>query len=81
MKEHAFTLILNSEPDDDQADRLYGLLSGGTIATIAGVPQIHVHRAGASLTDAIRTAIADVRKGAFDVIRVEIAPESLLRAS
>jgi hypothetical protein len=81
MIEHEFTLILNAESDDEQAERLYAILNDGTIATIAGVPQIQFHRQGASLVAAIRSAIADVHKAAFEVLRVEIAPDEVLQAS
>lgn len=40
MKEHRFTLILTADPNEEEADRLYGILNDGTLSTIAGVPQI-----------------------------------------
>lgn len=81
MTEHEFTLILNAEPDEAQSDQLYSIVDDGTISTTAGVPQIHFHREAASLVEAIRSAIADVRKTALEVIRVEIEPDSVLHAS
>ena len=77
MKEHHFTLILTADPNEEQADRIYGLLNDGTISTIAGVPQIHFHREAASLEEAIRSAIADVRSAGFDVERVEMQPKAV----
>jgi hypothetical protein len=77
MKEHEFTLILTADPNDDEADRLYGTFSDGTLSTIAGVPQIHLHREARSLEEAIRSAIADVRSAGFDVARVEMEPEAV----
>jgi hypothetical protein len=77
MKEHEFTLILTADPSEDEADKLYGLINDGTIATRAGVPQIHFHREAGSLEDALRSAIADVRTGGFDVLRVEMRPEEI----
>jgi hypothetical protein len=77
MKEHEFTLILNAEPDEGQADALYRVFCDGTIATIAGVPQIHFHREAASLEDAIRSAIAEVRRAGFDFKRLEMQPDML----
>lgn len=77
MKEHEFTLVLSADPNDQEADRLYGIFSDGTISTIAGAPQIHFHREAPSLEEAIRSAIADVRSGGFHVTRVEIHPEAL----
>ena len=75
MKEHAFTLILTTDPSEEEADRLYGCCDDGTLSTIAGVPQIHFHRAALSLEEAIRSAIGDVRAARFDVERVEMEPE------
>ena len=78
MKEHEFTLLLTADPTEAEADRLYGIFDDGTISTIAGVPQIHFHRAAASLEEAIRSAIGDVRTGGFDVARVEMEPNAVL---
>jgi hypothetical protein len=77
MKEHEFTVILTADPNDDQADKLYGVFDDGTISTIAGIPQIHFHREAASLEDAIRSAIGDVRSAGFDIQRVEMQPDML----
>ncbi len=77
MKEHEFTLVLTADPDEDQSEKLYGTFNDGTISTIAGVPQIHFHREAASLEDAIRSAIVDVRSAGFDVERVEMLPDAL----
>jgi hypothetical protein len=77
MKEHDFTLILNVDPDEDQADKLYGTFNDGTISTICGIPQIHFHRQSASLEEAIRTAIDEVRSAGIDIQRVEMQPDML----
>jgi len=77
MKLHEFTLILSTDPDEDAADRLYGVFDDGTLSTIAGVPQIHFHRDAATLEDAIRSAIGDVRSCGVDVARVELQPEAV----
>lgn len=77
MREHEFTLILTADPNDGQADKLYGTFNDGTISTIAGVPQINFHREAASLEAAIRSAIGDVRSAGFDVQRVEMQPDRL----
>jgi hypothetical protein len=77
MKEHEFTLILTADPDDEQADKLYGAFNDGTLSTIAGIPQIHFHRESVSLEEAIRSAIGDVRSAGFDVQRVEMQPDML----
>ncbi len=75
MKEHEFTLILTADPNEEEADRLYGIFNDSTLATIAGVPQIRFHREAPSLEEAIRSAMANVRKAGFDVARVEIEPD------
>ena len=81
MKEHDFTVILTTDPDDDAADRLYGLLDDGTLSTIAGVPQVHFHREATSLEEAIRTAIASLRTAGLDAVRVEIEPATLAQTA
>jgi hypothetical protein len=80
MKQHEFTLVLSADPDDEQADRMYGTFDDGTIATIAGVPQVHFHRDAESLEEAIRSAIGDVRSVGFDVARVEMEPNAVAQA-
>jgi hypothetical protein len=79
MKEHAFTLILTTDPSEEDADRLYSCCDDGTLSTIAGVPQIHFQRAALSLEAAMRSAIGDVRAAGFDVERVEIEPEAVMQ--
>jgi len=76
-KEHEFSLILTSEPDDEQADKMYGRFTDGTISTIAGVPRVDFHRESSSLEGAIRSAIGDVRSLGVDVERVEMLPDAL----
>lgn len=77
MKEHEFSLILTSDPKEDESDRLYGIFNDGTISTIAGVPQIRFHRMALSLEEAISSAMKDVRSAGFDVARVEIEPDAV----
>ena len=81
MKEHEFTLILTAEPSEEQADKLYGIFDDGTIATVAGVPQVHFHRECDSLESAIRSAIKDVSSAGFSVMRVEMLPEAVSQSS
>lgn len=81
IKTHDFTLVLTAEPDEEQADQMYGAFNDGTISTIAGLPQIHFHRESPSLEEAIRTAIRDVLATGFNVERVELAPSTVLHAS
>jgi hypothetical protein len=77
MKEHEFTLILATDPTEDDADTLYGIFADGTISTIAGTPQIRFHREANSLEEALRSAIGDVRSAGFDVARVEMVPNAV----
>jgi hypothetical protein len=77
MKEHEFTLVLTADPNEEEADKLYGTFNDGTISTIAGTPQIHFHREAESLEEAIRSAVGDVRSAGFDVQRVEMQPDML----
>ncbi len=77
MKEHQFTLVLTADPNEEEADKMYGTFNDGTISTIAKVPQIHFHRQAGSLEEAIRSAIGDVRSVGFDVERVEMLPDAL----
>ena len=81
MKEHEFTLVLTADPNEEEADKMYGTFNDGTISTIAGVPQIRFHREAGSLEDAIRTAIGDVRSMGFDVKRVEMEPNAVVQRS
>ena len=74
MKVHEFTLILTVDPNEEEADHLYSIFDDGTIATIAGVPQIHFHREASSLEEAIGSALANVKETDFGVVRVEIEP-------
>ena len=75
MKILEFTLILTSEPNEEEVDQLYRTVDDGTLATIEGMPQIHFHREALSLEEAIESAVVDVREAGFDVLRVEIEPE------
>ncbi len=63
MKTHEFTLILTTDPNEKEADRLYSIFDDGTITTVEGVPQIHFHREAFSLESAIVSALLEVRKG------------------
>ncbi len=81
MKEHNFTLILTTDPDEEAADCLYGTFDDGTLSTISGVPQVHFHREGSSLEAVIRSAIANIQSAGFDVARVEIEPGALAQTA
>ncbi len=81
MKDHEFTLILADVPDDDAADRLYGVIDDGTISSVDKVATISFHRARPDLEDAIRSAIADVQSCGFQVRRVELEPMSVAQTA
>ena len=74
MKVHEFILILTTDPNEEESDRLYSIVDDGTLATVAGVPQIHFHCEAPSLEEAIGSALVSVKKAGFDVVRVEIEP-------
>lgn len=80
MKEHEFTLVLTTAPDDDTADRLYGAIDDGTIASVGDVATISFHRARPHLEEAIRSAIADVQSCGLQVRRVELEPAAVASA-
>ena len=73
--------MLATDPNEKEADKLYGTFDDGTISTIAGIPQIHFHRQAGSLEEAIQSAIGDVRSAGFDVARVEMEPDAVLQVS
>jgi len=81
MKEHDFTLILTTEPDENAADKLYSICEDSTISTLGGVPQIHFLRPANSLEEAIRSAIREVRSLEFDVARVELEPDTVVQSA
>lgn len=80
-KEHDFTLILTVDPNEDEADRLYGVFNDGTLSTIQGVPRIRFHREARSLEEAIRSAMAAIQSVGFEVARVEIEPGMLAQTA
>ena len=78
MSIYEFTLILTTDPNEKEADRLYSIFDDGTITTVEGVPQIHFHREAFSLESAIVSALLEVRKAGFDAVRVHIKPKLCL---
>lgn len=80
MNKYEFTLILAAslELTEDIADALFAAgCDDGTPGTCNGVFSIDFHREAASLEDAIRSAIEDVRTAGYDVARVEIEAEAV----
>ena len=81
MREHEFTLILTTDPSEEDADRLYKVFNDGTLSTIAGSSKIQFHRQADSLEQAIRSAIGDVRSVGIDIARVELEPDTVSQAT
>jgi len=74
MKIHEFTIILTgiSEVSDDAANALFEAgCDDGSFCSRDGVAFIMFHRESTSLRNAIDSAIADVKKAGYGVIRVE----------
>jgi len=74
MKTHEFTLILTgiNEVTDDAANALYEAgCDDGSFASRDGVAFVMFDREASTMLDAIQSAIADVRKAGFGVLRVE----------
>jgi hypothetical protein len=80
MNKYDFTLILGEslELTDDIADALFAAgCDDGTPGTCNGVFSIDFHRKAASLEEAIRSAIEDVRTAGYKVARAEIEAEAV----
>jgi hypothetical protein len=74
---HHFTLILADLPEMtlEASEALYEAgCDDGSPASCNGISRVDFHREAASLEEAIRSAIADVRAARFEVERVEIEP-------
>ena len=80
MRVHEFTLILTADPNEEESDQLYSIFNDGTLVTMAGEPQVHFHREAPSLEEAIGSALAQVRKAGFDMVRVKIEPLQVFTA-
>jgi hypothetical protein len=84
MNKYDFTLILaeSLELTDGIADALFEAgCDDGTPGTCNGVFSIDFHREAASLEEAIRSAIEDVRTAGYEVTRVEIEAEAVTQTS
>ena len=80
MNKYDFTLILaeSLELTDGIAEALFAAgCDDGTPGTCNGVFSIDFHREAASLEDAIRSAIENVRTAGYEVTRVEIEAEAM----
>jgi hypothetical protein len=79
MKIYEFDVTLKGvcEVTDDQADALFAAgCDDGTPACCNGLAWIHFDREAASLEDAIRSAITQVRSAGFSVSKVELDAEA-----
>jgi len=77
---HRFTLILTglTEMTDAAANALYEAgCDDGTPGSSDGVAFVGFDREATDLSHAIRSAVADVRKAGFDIVRVEIEADDL----
>lgn len=81
MKVHEFTLILATEPTEEDADRLFSVFNDATLATSVGVPQIRFHREVSSLAEAIDSALMHVTESGFEVIRIEIESQVVAQST
>jgi hypothetical protein len=75
MKTYEFDILLKDVEvvTDDQADALFAAgCEDGTPVTCDGTSWVHFDREAASLEDAIRTAVEQVRAAGFDVSRIEL---------
>ena len=82
MHKYDFTLIFAQplELTDDLADALFAVgCDDGTPGTCNGVFSIDFHREAATLEEAIRSAIEDVRIAGYEVARVEMEAEAVVQ--
>jgi hypothetical protein len=74
MQTHDFTVVLSgiTEVTDDAANALYEAgCDDGSFASRDGIAFIMFHRDAPTLREAIDSAIADVKRAGFGVLRVE----------
>jgi hypothetical protein len=75
MKTYEFDVILKDvvEVTDGQADALFAAgCDDGTPASCDGTAWVHFDREAASLEEAIRSAVAQVRAAGFGVAKIEL---------
>jgi hypothetical protein len=78
MRIHRFTVVLDSIPDLDQTDTLYGIIDDATIASSGGVADVMFHREAETLEQAMRSAVMQIQGAGFGVKRVEMEAEAVL---
>ena len=79
MKIHEFTPILTVDPNEEESNRLYEFFDDGTLVTNVDIPKICIHREAPSLEEAIGSALLNVKLAGFNVLRVEIEREVMIR--
>jgi hypothetical protein len=75
MKMYEFDIVLRdvAEVTEDQADALFAAgCDDGTPASCNGLTWIHFDREAASLEEAIRSAVAQVRAAGLAVSKIEL---------
>lgn len=79
MKTHEFALTLKSEPTEEQADRIYGVIDDATLVTNSGQAEVQFHREADSLEEVMRSAIEDVISAGLDVEHVQMETQAILQ--
>jgi hypothetical protein len=80
MRIRRFTVILADLPEmtEEAANALYDAgCDDGSPGSCEGVSHVAFDREAASLEEAIRSAVADVRRAGYDVARIEMDREEL----
>jgi hypothetical protein len=75
LKTYEFDVVLKglSQVSDDHADRLFAAgCNDCTPTSCDGVAWIHFDREAASLEEAIRTAVGQIKAAGFQVAKVEL---------
>lgn len=81
MKNYEFSVVPTaSELTDDACEALYEAgCDDGTIVTRNRVTHIAFDRSATSLEEALRSAIENVQAAGFQVARVQLEPEGLVK--
>jgi hypothetical protein len=68
---HAFTLVLDRQPSDDEIDALFEAgCDDGTVGTDHGVPVVEFDRDAPTLADAIASAVRQIESVGLNAVRV-----------
>ena len=78
MRLYRFTLILASDPTEEQVDRLYGSFQGDVLSGVqAGVCYLDCTLEAPTFDEAVRRALKPVRAEGLIVERIEVDSDSL----